>query len=153
MSFAMRVNFVDVVCDNSLRSDYVNGKKTGYSFDIRLSYYRGHFLSDIDVFEVEVDGEKISPEKLSFCINGKELAVYQLREAYTEFWRLLDPARIKVYQPGGLDQGQHHIKVTLMMRVPYLPLPGGQGDHMYMPLDCCGEKVLEICEAGGKENE
>lgn len=148
MSFAMRVNFVDVVCDDSLRNEYINGKKTGYSFDIRLSYYRGHFLSDIDIFEIEVDGQKVAPENVTFGINDKEFAVYELREAYTEFWRLLDPARIRVYAPGGLKAGRHEIKVTMMMRVPYLPLPGGD-DHSYMPLDCCGEKVLELTEAGG----
>lgn len=149
MSFAMRVNFVDVVCDNSLKNEYINGQKAGYSFDIRLSYYRGHFLSDIDVFEVEVDGETVKPEDVAFCINGKEFAVYELREAYTEFWRLLDPAKIKVYHLGGLFQGRHHIKIKLMMRVPYLPLPGGVNEHTYMPLDACGEKTLEIQEAGG----
>lgn len=149
MSFAMRVNFVDVVCDGSLKNDYINGKKMGYSFDIRLSYYRGHFLSDIDVFEIEVDGQKIPQENLMFCLNGKEFAVYELQEAYTEFWRLLDPAKIKILSAGGLNPGEHKISVKLMMRVPYLPLPGGDNDHAYMPLDCCGEKTLEVTEAGG----
>ena len=31
MGFAMRVNFVDVICDDSLKNEYVNGKKMGYS--------------------------------------------------------------------------------------------------------------------------
>lgn len=59
MSFAMRVNFVDVICDGSLKNEYINGKKMGYSFAVRLSYYRGHFLSDIDTLEVKVDGKSI----------------------------------------------------------------------------------------------
>ena len=33
-----------------------------------------------------------------------------------------------------------------MLRVPYLPLPGADHDHAYMPLNSCGEKVLEIRE-------
>ena len=45
MGFAMRMNFVDVIVDDSFKNYYVNGKKMGYQFDIRLSYYRGHFLS------------------------------------------------------------------------------------------------------------
>ena len=40
----LRLNFVDVVCDDSLKHLYVNGKKAGCQFDVRLSYYRGHFL-------------------------------------------------------------------------------------------------------------
>ena len=39
----LSLNFVDVVCDDSLKHLYVNGKKTGCQFDVRLSYYRGHF--------------------------------------------------------------------------------------------------------------
>lgn len=144
MSFAMRVNFVDVICDNSLKNDYILGKKSGYSFDIRLSYYRGHFLSDIDEFQVVVDGTPVPEENVAFCLNGKEMAVYEIKEAYTEFWRLLDPAHIKIYKPGGLEAGAHHIEVKLMLRVPYLPQPGGDGDHSYMPLDGGGEKFLEV---------
>jgi hypothetical protein len=144
MGFAMRVNFVDVICDDSLKNEYVNGKIQGYSFDVRLSYYRGHFLSDIDVLEVETDGKKVDPENITFCLNGKELSVWEVKEAYTEFWSLLTPAVIKVNQPGGLEKGKHEIKFTLMLRVPYLPLPGGDNDHSYMPLDSCGEKVLEV---------
>ena len=52
MGFAMRMNFVDVVVSDSLKHYYVDGKKMGYQFDIRLSYYRGHFLSVIDEFKV-----------------------------------------------------------------------------------------------------
>lgn len=146
MGFAMRVNFVDVVCDNSLQNDYINGRKSGFSFDIRLSYYRGHFLSDIDEFEVTVDGKTYAPEDVYFCINGKELGSSEIKEAYTEFWNILEPAHITVICPGGLKAGKHHVEVKLMMRVPYLPLPGADNDHAYMPLDSCGEKVLEIRE-------
>lgn len=145
MGFAMRVNFVDVICDDSLKNEYVNGKKAGYSFEVRLSYYRGHFLSDIDVLEVEMDGEKVPQEAVTFCLNGKELSVEQVKEAYTEFWTLLTPAVIKVHKPGGLTPGEHHINLKLMLRVPYLPLPGSEeGTHSYMPLDSCGEKTLAV---------
>ncbi len=149
MGFAMRVNFVDVICDDSLKNELVSGKKCGYSFDVRLSYYRGHFLSDIDVLEITVDGEKVDESDISFCLNGKEFYVSQLKEAYTEFWSLLEPAKIKVMKKGGLANGEHHIKLNLMMRVPYLPLPGGN-DHTYMPLDAGGEKTLSIHEFGGE---
>lgn len=144
MSFAMRVNFVDVICDDSLQNEYINGKISGYSFLVRLSYYRGHYLSDIEVLEVTVDGEKIDEEQITFCLNEKELSVWEVKEAYTEFWNLLTPAKIKIHKPGGLAGGEHHVELKLMLRVPYLPLPGGDNDHCYMPLDSCGEKTLEV---------
>ena len=144
MSIAMRVNFVDVICDDSLKNEYVNGKITGFSFRVRLSYYRGHFLSDIDTLKVSVDGTEIDDEAVTFCLNGKEFSVWEVKEAYTEFWRLLDEAVIRVHQPGGLSAGEHRIDLKLMLRVPYLPLPGGDNDHTYMPLDSCGEKTMEV---------
>ncbi|WP_315110708.1 DUF6379 domain-containing protein [Clostridium intestinale] len=144
MGFALRINFVDVVCDNSLKNTYINGKKNGFEFDIRLSYYRGHFLSVIDKFEVAVDGIKVDEHDVVFCINDKEFAVNQLQYAYDEFWDILEPARIKVRKPGGLEVGEHEIDVTVMFRSPYMPLPSADNDHLYMPIDGCGKKVLSI---------
>lgn len=144
MGFAMRMNFVDVIVDESLRNEYRNGKVMGYAFDVRLSCYRGHFLSVIDCLEVTVDGEQVPEELITFCLNDKELSVSQIKEAYTEFWSLLDPAVIKIYKPGGLIAGFHEIDLKLMLRVPYLPLPGSDNDHTYMPLDSCGSKRLQV---------
>jgi len=144
MGFAMRINFVDVICDNSLKNIYVNGKKMGYTFDIRLSNYRGHYLSCIDEFEITVDGEKIVKEDLTFGINEKEFNVYQMPSLITEFWQLIEPAHITVFKAGGLVAGEHEIKVNLMLRVPYMPLSASAEDTNYMPLDSCGEKTLCI---------
>lgn len=141
MGFAMRMNFVDVVVDNSLKHYDVNGKRMGYQFDIRLSYYRGHFLSVIDEFAVKVDGEPVPNEMIKFCINGKEFSPIEFDKCYTEFWQVIEPATIRVFCPGGLSDGAHDIDVTLMFRSPYMPIGP---NHMYMPVDSSGSKRLEI---------
>lgn len=146
MGFAMRINFVDVVCDNSLKNTYVNGKKCGFVFDIRLSNYRGHYLSCIDEFKITVDGQEISDQDVTFGINNKEFNVYQFPNLISEFWQLIKPAHIRVHKNGGLNVGEHDIKVHLMLRVPYMPLSASAEDTKYMPLDSCGEKVLNIKE-------
>ena len=143
MAFAMRMNFTDVVVDDSLKSIQVNGKKLGYQFDIRLSYYRGHFLTVIDEFAVKVDGQEVDSERIKFCINGKEFSPVEFDKCYTEFWRVTDPATIKVFQPGGLAAGAHDIDVTLMFHSPYMPIGP---DHQYMPVDGCGQKTLTLAE-------
>lgn len=154
MGFEMRINFVDVVCDESLKNTYVNGKKNGYKFDIRLSYYRGLYLSCIDEFEVVVDGEKVDADDIIFCINDKEFNVYQLSYCISEFWSLVEPAKILVNRKGGLSAGEHNVEIKLMLRVPYLPMPGGEGEHNYAALNSCGEKTLMIVEdnARGEDN-
>ncbi|MBE5890691.1 MAG: hypothetical protein E7282_06935 [Lachnospiraceae bacterium] len=141
MGFAMRMNFVDVVVDNSLKHYDVNGKRMGYQFDIRLSYYRGHFLSVIDEFAVKVDGEPVPNEMIKLCINGKEFSPIEFDKCYTEFWQVIEPATIRVFYPGGLSDGAHDIDVTLMFRSPYMPIGP---NHMYMPVDSSGSKRLEI---------
>ena len=94
MGFAMRMNFVDVVVDDSLKNIKANGKNVGYQFDIRLSYYRGHFLSVIDEFGVKVDGQEVPAEAIKFCINGKEFSPIEFDKCYTEFWQVIEPATI-----------------------------------------------------------
>ena len=145
MAFAMKMRFVDVITDDTLKNNYVNGEKAGYQFEIRLGYYRGHFLSAIDAFEVSVDGEKVADQDLRFCINGKEFAPRQLKECFTEFWRLTEPATIKVIKKGGLAEGMHHLNVHLMLRVPYMQIGPG---HQFMPLDSGQEKELKLVVEG-----
>lgn len=149
MGLSMRINFVDVICDDSLKNSYINGKKIGYEFDIRLSYYRGLFLSCTNSFSLKVDGVAVPNKYVTFSINGKEFFVEQLAGLSSEFWELLAPAKIKIMQRGGLAPGNHELKLEFYLRVPYLPLPGGDNDHNYVPLDAGGEKVLAISEIGG----
>ncbi|OUZ23182.1 hypothetical protein A5867_000865 [Enterococcus sp. 6D12_DIV0197] len=143
MAFAMKMRFVDVITDGSLKNRYANGEKVGYQFDIRLGYYRGHFLSTIDRFEVTVDDEPILPQDLRFCINGKEFAPTELKDCVTEFWQLTSPAQVKVIKQGGLPAGKHTIKVELMLRVPYMQIGPG---HQFMPLDSGQEKTIELID-------
>ena len=144
MAFAMRMTFVDVICDDSLKHIYVDGEKAGFQFEARLAYYRGHYLSAIDEFYVTVDGVKYDPAVCTFGINGKTLNGEMLNRYASEFWTLLEPAKIAVALPGGLAEGEHEVDLHLMLRVPYLPLPGGDNDHAYMPIDSCGQKTLTI---------
>ena len=85
MGLALRLNFVDVVCDDSLKNLRANGKKIGYQFDVRLSYYRGHFLSTIDEIGVKVDGVDVPTENISLCLDGKEYGVAELHDPVNVF--------------------------------------------------------------------
>ena len=138
MGFAMRMQLNEqIVKKESLRHMYINGKKNGFSFDVQLAYYRGHYLSDIDSLEVWLDGEKMPDEAVTFELNGKEMPVYKLKYAVTEFWSQVVPATIHVIKAGGVEAGEHELDFKLMLRVPYMQIGP---DHTFMPLDS-GEKV------------
>lgn len=142
MAIALRLNFVDVVCDDSLKHIYANGKKVGYQFDVRLSYYRGHFLSVIDEVGVTVDGEEIAPENITFSIKGQDYALSQLHDLTTVFWPIIEPATIKIFKDGGIEGGEHNIDFKLFFRSPYMPI----GENEYMPIDSCGQKTLTVLD-------
>jgi hypothetical protein len=141
MKFSMKMTFVDVICNNSLENLYANGNRIGFTFGVRLGYYRGHWLSCIDELRVKVDGVEAPQETIRFGLNGKEFSVPQLGYCRTEFWPLLEPARITVLKQGGLAEGRHSIEFDLMLRIPYMPLGG---EHNYMPLDSCENKELAV---------
>lgn len=149
MGFALKLNFLDVVVSDSLKHYYVNGKKMGYQFQIRLNYYRGHFLSVIDEFAVRLDGQAVPEEHIRFCIHGKEFSPVEFDKCYTEFWQITEPAAIRVYAPGGIDEGEHNVDVTLIFRSPYMAIGP---DHQYMPVDSCGSKFADHHRLGGNKN-
>lgn len=140
MAFAMRINFTDVIRDGSLEAIYANGNNVGYQFDIRLSYYRGHFLSVIDTLKVKTDGEEVPGENLRFCIHDREYGVSQLHDLVSEFWRITEPATLRIFKEGGIEAGEHDIEVTLMFHSPYMPI----GENEYMPIDSCDHKTLTM---------
>ena len=142
MGFEMRIKLTEILLDGTLINYYENKKIAGYEFQTRLAYYRGQYLSVIDKLQVTIDGEVVPDEDLRFCINNKEFAVWELKEAYYEFWRIIDPATIKIRKPGGLAAGEHDVKLTLMFRCPYLPIPGAE--HGYAPVNGCDQKTMTL---------
>ncbi len=138
MAFAMRMQLnPEIIKKESFKNLYINGEKNGFEFDVQLAYYRGHYLSDIDLLEVYLDGEKMPQEAVTFELKGKELPVYKLIHAVTEFWSQVEPAKIRVIKKGGVESGEHELELKLMLRVPYMQIGP---DHNFMPLDS-GEKV------------
>lgn len=140
MGLSLRLNFVDVVCDGSLKNFWANGKKAGYQFDVRMSYYRGHFLSTFNEIGVKLDGVKVPQENIFFCLHGKEYGVAELHDLVNVFWPIAEAATIKVFWPGGLAEGEHDVDFTLYFRSPYMAL----SETEYQTIDSCGRKTLTI---------
>ncbi len=143
MGFAMKMNLVDTIVDDSLEDYILDGKVMGYEFKIRMDYYRGHFLSVIDEFRIKVDDYEVDNERVKLCINGKEFSPAEFGLCYNEFWQIKDAATVRVFYPedGGLPRGEHKVELIMYIRSPYMPIGP---DHKYMPVDFCGTKVLSI---------
>lgn len=144
MAFAMRIQLNDeVIKKSTFKSMYINGQKNGFEFDVQLAYYRGHYLSDIEVLEVYMDGELMPKEAVTFELNGKEMPLHRLNYAMTEFWSQVTPAKIRVIKKGGLLTGTHELELKLMLRIPYMEIGP---DHTFMPADSCDKVTVEITD-------
>ena len=130
---ALRLNFTDVICDDSLRHIFVNGRKVGCRFDVRLSYYRGHFLSTIDELRVKIDGEEISQQDIAFCLHGKAYGIAQLYSLGNVFWPVAEPAAVEIFRDGGFADGDHDVEFIMFFRSPYMEI--GPDTVSYTHLD------------------
>ncbi|MGI6333344.1 MAG: C-glycoside deglycosidase beta subunit domain-containing protein [Saccharofermentanales bacterium] len=126
------------IVPDSLRNEVsTRGQTVGFCFDLKLRYYRGHYLSCTDEFVLKVDGREIDPGRISFGINGKRLPVPLLPQLASEFWQVTHLAKIQVEQLGGLKPGEHEIDLTFMLRSPYMPNFDPSTPNRYVQIDNC----------------
>ena len=75
------------------------------------STYSLHITEDI-IFQILIFwkciwmAKKMPQEAVTFEIKGKELPVYKLTHAVTEFWSQVEPAKIRVIKKGGVEAGE-----------------------------------------------
>ena len=108
-----------LICDKPMKNEVVAGITTGYTFEIRYPSYRGCFLSCIEDLRFEVDGAALDSNAVFFGLNGKEFTLDELPDLFREYWYVMDPATIRVLKAGGLEKGEHELKVFMRHRVPY----------------------------------
>ena len=98
-----------------------NGKTIGFQFNIRLTYYRGIFLSQLRQQSVTVDGERFSKEEVLWHIKGRDITVDQMREETMIHWSPEEPASLKIMKLGGLSAGYHEITTGYKFSSSYIP--------------------------------
>ena len=113
---------VKIVEDNSLRAT-----GDGYQVEIRLNWYRSLPLSCIEKVQLTLDGQPVPPEALRFGINGHEYRLDELAGLADEFWFVLDPAVLRVHDPGKVAAGESHtVEAEVAFRAPYIPMGPGK---------------------------
>ena len=147
MALEMNLRFGDVLRDHTLKNTYINANKNGYQFEVRLGYYRGHYLSTIENFALTVNGDVVDNDQITFNLNGKSFHPDELKYQVSEFWQIIEPAIIKVHLPGGLAVGTHQVGLTLKLRSPYMPLPGADG-RAYVIINSDDSKEMTLIGEG-----
>jgi hypothetical protein len=120
--------------DGSLAAD-----ADGFSFGVRLNWYRSLPLSSVAQLDVEVDGTPIQPDAVTFITeDGGAHQLEALADHPDDWWFLTDTARIRVEHPGGLAPGEHQLAVTLGTRIPYVVM---DPPDVLVVVDSCRKQV------------
>jgi uncharacterized protein DUF6379 len=104
-----------VIGDGSLRAD-----GEGFTFDLRMPWYRALPLSSLEGLDVRIDGETVPNEDLRLSLGGRVYALVDMPPLYDEWWYVADAAVVHAPKPGGLRAGDHELDVTIALRIPYI---------------------------------
>lgn len=98
------------------------GKVTGFSFEMRVPYYRGFSLSIIRGLEVTVDGVDYPRDSLTLTVNDETFTLEEARTVIHNRWIFGKFGTVTVNTEGGLAAGPHHIKVAITVAPSYMPM-------------------------------
>ena len=111
----------DIIQGRGFRNVVEDGRVTGFQFQLRNPNYRGGPASMLDGIEVVVDGERIPDSVPLWTLQGRTLALDELRASTDVRWQLDGPVTITVPKPGGLSVGVHRLEVVVHLRRSYFP--------------------------------
>ena len=95
------------------------GSIVGFQIKVRITYYRGVYLSLIGGFDVTVDGEAFKRDQMRFTTGGRTYSFDELAKVEDVQWPFGEPATLTVLKPGGLKPGIHDVQVSETIRVSY----------------------------------
>jgi hypothetical protein len=104
-----------------------NGKITGFQVALRLTYYRGVFLSQLRPQKLVVDGETFPREDIVWNVKGKDYTFEQMKHESAVLWSPSEAAYLKIKKEGGLSSGYHEVSTGYKYSSSYLP-PAIQAD-------------------------
>lgn len=114
----------EVIQYRGFRNTYdEKGNATGFEFRMRLSYYRGVWLSQLRIGSIIVDDEVFAPDSglVTWSIGGVEYTPAEMAQNNKAFWSMTEAAIIRVKKPGGLAQGYHDVKARWGFSSSYMP--------------------------------
>jgi hypothetical protein len=109
-----------VLTDRVIENGSLRSTDSGFSFDLRIPWYRSLPLSCVEGLEVSLDGEPAPVEEMELTFNDSTYSLDELPPLYDEWWQVTDSARVSIRRNGELASGPHELDVTLSLRIPYI---------------------------------
>lgn len=113
-----------LIREDSLENVYREGKAAGFKFAVRIADYRGCFLSLHNGYYIECDGTVYPKNLQKFEINGKPPRDFkEIKTSIWEYWNYDDEGYVYVEKEGGLEPGEHVIKLqqSILAQYGYMP--------------------------------
>lgn len=98
-----------------------DGKNAGFSFQMRIPYYRGITLSILRDIQVTVDGKQYPREALTVTINDETFTLEEMRTVIHNRWLFGQFGTVTVHTDDALAQGHHDLSVTVIVAPSYMP--------------------------------
>lgn len=96
------------------------GADGGFTFRLRMPWYRSLPLSSLEGLEVTLDGETLPSDELRISLDGAAYALTDLPPLHDRWWYVADAAGVRVPWAGNLGAGVHELDVTIALRIPYI---------------------------------
>ena len=102
---------------------YVKDQRTaGYEFGVKIPYYMGVPLSQIDLYKVYMDGKEVDPEDIRLIMKtGEVFKMSEILTVGTYFWEYGESLRTVVLKDDGLEAGEHELRIEVRIAVYYFP--------------------------------
>lgn len=111
---------LDIIQERGFRNTTENGKTVGFQVPFRTSYYRGVWLSQIQVlFEMTVDGVTYKGDQVQFATGGKTYEQKDFQSLSNVYWQHDELGYLMVKKSGGLKPGVHNVKMSYGYTVCY----------------------------------
>jgi hypothetical protein len=112
----------DIIQERGFRNVRRNGQTVGFQVRYRSCYYRGIWLSMSLGFDVSVDGESFSRERVTVTIGGRTYAQEAMKTTTDVQWPVSEAAILTVAKPGGLKPGVHDVEIGWGHAASYMPM-------------------------------
>jgi hypothetical protein len=104
-----------------LADDALSVAPDGCRLQIRSHWYRSLPLSSVGILTVQIDGENVAAESITWELNGQRHALNALPSLHDEWWYILDAATLHIQTPVKFAAGtSHQVSVELGLLLPYI---------------------------------
>jgi hypothetical protein len=92
----------------------------GFQVLVKIAYYRGIMLNLIGDFQVKVDGELFTNDKILITVGTKTFTFAETATIKDVHWDFEKPIKLTVLKPGGLAPGEHEVYFLQNIKVSYM---------------------------------